>query len=1300
MLSTDRLTELLWPGKRPQRPAKNVQVLVARLRKLLAPDGDLLETVGTSGYRLKLRDEQLDGARFEALVRDGRAALAADLPDRAARLLDAAAELWRDAPLADLPYADFAQGESARLRELRRAAVETRLEVALALGHGASLVPELEALVATHPERERVPALLAHALYRAGRQADALAALRDARERLDASAGLRPPPILARLEQQILRQDPALDPPRVPPTTLHGIPVAPATARIALCGPLRISAPSAELPAVPDGSPRVVLAALLLASDGLGHEQLADAVWGSGPPRDPRAALRTILSRLRPTLAAFGARLERDGQRTRLQLPAGWEIDVIRARADARDATAALLAGQAPTAAELARRAHAVLERPFLPGAAGPWAERVRGELRALDAAVLDTLEGALPASGAPEAVLVAEAIVARSPVPRALASMTAQLGREVELEALARAAARARSGERTVALVSGEPGIGKTRLAGELATALAADGWRVLYGRADEGGVVPYQPVTEALRTAVRAGWPAERDGLAELADLIPELGTPPAPQRDAETARYRLFEAFDRAFAQLAEAGPVLLVLDDLHWADQPTLLAVRHLARTREDGRLLIVATYRDTELALPLLAQLREDLRRDGRLTLCALTGLERGDVGALAPAWLPGGAVDRLWAATGGNPLLVEQLAQGLAEDGVNPDDPLLGVRIPELVRELMERRLARLPEATATLLLDAAVAGTELRFEVLAGLAGDADAALVALGHATEARLLVPGAHGRHAFKHAVLRRTLYELALPARRAHVHLRVARLLEAATPPASAAELAHHFFQARHAGGALSALHYAVEAARRESRAYAHEAAVRHLQRALKLQRRLRPEMTRERAELMLELGAALDRAGDVGWSRWWYRRAAATAHAEGHAELLTAAATGFAAWQRYAIVDGEAVKWLELALPGSTGAPRARVLGLLAARRDPWAPGREQQWREALALARAAGDPGTLAAVVRYAPYALWRPGALDERLAAAHEAIRLGDPEWDRAASVDAPGAEPPAIRLRSTEWALSGHIDACVDELEAGRLELALGHLESVRALAGETRLAWADWHVPLLESTLASLTGRLGDAARLSDAAHALRRRRDPDTDEAAVAQAVALAKLDGSLAEADVSALARLAGRFPRRPVWAALLVLADVEAGREERARAAFERLAADTDQPLATIALLGEAAARLGDAERAGELHARLVPYRARTVVVERGWASWGPLSRVLGLAACAAGDLERGRAYLREGASLHMGAPWGVHLALDYIEHGSPSAGERETLLAGAHDTAAAFGLERLRERCGKLAAG
>lgn len=309
------------------------------------------------------------------------------------------------------------------------------------------------------------------------------------------------------------------------------------------------------------------------------------------------------------------------------------------------------------------------------------------------------------------------------SALPAVLArdARTAFVGRQRELEGLQAELERAWAGELRVVLLGGEAGIGKTRLATELARDAASRGASVLLGHNDEEAVVPFQPFVEALRRYVQATGLEELrqvvgdDDARELARLVPELErrlpSPQQPEGRPEAERYRMFEAVSSLLRQVSATAPVLLVLDDLHWAERPTLLLLKHIARSTDAAALLVLATFREAEPgARGDLADLLADLRRDATVTRLSLDGLAEAEVGELIASWSdlepPAALVRSLHRDTGGNPFFLQETLRHLddagilrAQDGRWSRVSIEQVGVAEGVKEVVARRLATLGDA-------------------------------------------------------------------------------------------------------------------------------------------------------------------------------------------------------------------------------------------------------------------------------------------------------------------------------------------------------------------------------------------------------------------------------------------------------------------------------------------------------------------------------------------------------------------------------------------------------------------------
>jgi DNA-binding SARP family transcriptional activator len=453
--------------------------------------------------------------------------------------------------------------------------------------------------------------------------------------------------------------------------------------------------------------------------------------------------------------------------------------------------------------------------------------------------------------------------------------------GREAELERLLAWWRRPGEGVRLCGL-SGDAGIGKTRLAAELAVRAHTDGACVLYGRSDEEELpLPYQPVIESMRQLLaRNPALAERvelaDELAELARLVPEVRTAGEavrePPGDPQLRRYRLFEAVTTLLTSAAEREPLLLILDDLHWADEPTAALLRHLLRAETKGRLAVLALSRTPELSPDhSVARALADAARERPIERIALTGLGRGAITQMVSPVAPRGAtpefLDALVSETGGNPLFLEEILRELGESSGLDERPadvadLTRVGVPEGVQVVLGRRLGRLGAEATERLAEAAAIGLEFDLPVLEQLAGAGRDVLETLERATAGGILVERTPpGRFAFAHALVRDAVYARQSGARRARVHGRLARLLEARPElGARPGDLARHWNAAGEPGPALEA---SLTAARAAADVGAFDEALGHYENALGLWAAVREAGT--------ELGVLEDAAEAARWS---------------------------------------------------------------------------------------------------------------------------------------------------------------------------------------------------------------------------------------------------------------------------------------------------------------------------------------------------------------------------------------------------------------------------------------------
>ena len=413
---------------------------------------------------------------------------------------------------------------------------------------------------------------------------------------------------------------------------------------------------------------------------------------------------------------------------------------------------------------------------------------------------------------------------------------LRAFVGRDRQLDLLLTGLDDAVSGRGRLLLVGGEPGIGKTRLAEEFAGQAADRSVRVLWGRSWEAGGAPaYWPWIQALRSLLANVAPAEiklvlGDGGRHLVQILPELrdrlpGLPELAPASPESARFDLFDAISRLLHEAAQDQPVVLVLEDLHAADAPSLLLLRFMAAWVNEHRMLVLGTYRDIELTKdhPLAATLPELLRAPGAARV-PMGGLTEPDVARLirtiAQLQPSPDLVATLHRRTEGNPLFVEEFIRLLeVEDRLSQDTVDSRWRIPEGIREVIGRRLDRLSRDCREMLRAASVAGRDFRVDILERASGRrGEEVMGALQDAIGARLVeeVHGDPGTLRFTHSLIRDTIYQELMPAERHQRHAAVGEALErtyAADPEPYVAELAHHFFEAGPRGDPAKTAEYA-------------------------------------------------------------------------------------------------------------------------------------------------------------------------------------------------------------------------------------------------------------------------------------------------------------------------------------------------------------------------------------------------------------------------------------------------------------------------------------------------------
>lgn len=762
--------------------------------------------------------------------------------------------------------------------------------------------------------------------------------------------------------------------------------------------------------------------------------------------------------------------------------------------------------------------------------------------------------------------------------------------GRVDQLDALMAAWKETVEGARRTVLVSGEPGIGKTRVVTEAVRAAHDRGSIVLWGRCDEDLAAPYAPFAEALRHYVSVIPPerlrAELGPLGgELVRIVPDIaarvpGLAEPVRADADTERYRLFDSVADLLAEMSVAQPVVLVLDDLHWADKPSLVLLRHLLRSATPMRLLVLATYRDTDLdrSHPL-ADVLAELRRQPGVERLDLQGLDEDEISGLmtkvAGHDLDAPALDlarALYVETEGNPFFVGEVLRHLAESGAieqrdgrwTAASTVGEFGIPEGIREVVGRRLSRLSEAVNRALAVAAVIGPVFDLATVEGAGGPTgDELFDALDEASQFGLIreVPGLAGRYAFAHALVRSALYEELTTNRRVRMHWRVGEVLEsryASNLDAHLDALAFHFGEGALAGDAMKAVEFARRAGERALGDLAFESAASHFERAigsLELVDHAEPSV---RCDLLLSWAEALHLGGDAR-RRAAVFEAARAARAMEDADRLARAAlvlvsTGGGS-TRAGIVENEMVALIEEALAalGSGPSPvRARLLASLAVELQ-WGPERERRMAlaaDALEMARATRDPAALGYVLNRS-WALLdgsRPWHSEfAPLNAEAEVVALESGDWDALIGVQ-----------RFAVWMAAMVGDR--GELET-RFEAYVRLGDQVRRPARSVIRRWD-------EAALAAFDGRLADAERLTLEGMGLAGPADLTDDVISnmvggLFYAIRIAQ--GRIGEL-VTTLEHLVESSPGAPVWRAALAGGLVESDRVEEARPHYMWLA--------------------------------------------------------------------------------------------------------------------------------------
>ena len=669
-------------------------------------------------------------------------------------------------------------------------------------------------------------------------------------------------------------------------------------------------------------------------------------------------------------------------------------------------------------------------------------------------------------------------------------------VGRETESRQLREMFDAARKGTGGLALLVGEPGIGKTRLAEELLTYARMNGAQVLVGRSYEGeGAPAYWPWIQVIRSSVHdrnaqtlasqmgsgAGYIAQI--VSEVRQVLPDVQSPAGS--DQESSRFQLFDSITTFLVNAARVRPMVLFLDDIHWADKPSLLLLEFLSRQLSDHRILVVGTYRDIELGRQHpLAQTLASMVREAHTSRILLRGLTREDV-ARYIKFATGveqakGLVEAIRTETEGNPFFVIETVRLLASEGRLDGDPRRSwsLTIPQGVKEVIGRRLDALSADCNQVLTFASVLGRQFELPVVEALTGmPTESLLEALDEAAAARVITVEP-GNYRFAHALIRETLYDELSTAKRLRLHKAAGEALERLTgdnPERFLSELAHHYFEASALGEVEKAVTYARRAGDKAMAQLAFEEAVGQYDRALQALDLSDTGREEQRGDLLLALGRAQISSAEIPAAHLSFQAAFRQARDAGLPDLMARAALGLGdVLTDVGSVSQELVDTLEEALAAGAGRDSPLTVRMLARlgeayRFDDATKYKEDDLsRQALAMARRLGEPLATAQALYGRIIALGEGRETVTQIKLATELIET-------------------AIQAGDVERRLLGLRLRMVMLFYVNRISEARRDVNEYSQLAAEARLPLYGWFSPLFQSTWSLAEGRLDEAAQL---------------------------------------------------------------------------------------------------------------------------------------------------------------------------------------------------------------------
>lgn len=924
-------------------------------------------------------------------------------------------------------------------------------------------------------------------------------------------------------------------------------------------------------------------------------------------------------------------------------------------------------------------------------------------------------------ASERPQVSITAQDAAPPSSSWSALSERDTFVGRAELLARLDRLAEESFSGKGRAVLVRGEPGIGKTRLIDRFALQAAGVGAEVLVARCYEGeGAPAYWPWTQVLRSCFEARPSAEAlraviPNTAEFAPLLPEVARAGGPEAkpSTETAqdRFALFESVNRLLRRLSKHRPVLVVIDDLHDADEPSLLLFQFLLRQISQQRVLLMSTARETPRTQPsLLERIVSDMTQVSPRSVIRLAGLSSNEIASFVEQTTRKRPSPSCLAAlveqTGGNPLFLMHLLQVLVQEGRLGDlerDRSPTMPAPRSLQDGIRRHLDGLTEECKAALRIAAVFGREFDVAALARAAKQPPEALLGNLAQAESRGLIelrPGPMARYRFVHALIRDVLYGSLDILARVRLHADVGQALVDLTGdlgPERLPEIAHHFAEAAAGGHVARALDYCERAAQDAISRMAHEQAQVLYERALEVLA-LGPSDPARQLDLLLGLGFAELRSGKLTRARASYERATQLAKSLGDALAFADAVLGYCSEDETGDVVEARVALLEEALDGlgdEHAATRAKLLGRLAlALYFSKDLARSSELAEsAVSVARQSGDARALAQSLRNQHFVLWLPEHAERRLAMGAELLELAESSGSR---------ELEALSI-------AARIEDC----------LALGELQKLEAdmaryarIAAEVPHPLHQWYTLLHGGMRAHLQGDFEAAEHaIFEAFRVAQQARFALSGVWLGVQLFALRREQGRLGELE-EPIRNLRAQHPKLLSWRIGAAYLDALAGRRNDAERELRVLTENGLSAirrdvnwLVNVAVLSEVCAALRDRTVARVLYEALEPYSRLHVTVGLGIAYYGSVARYLGLLAAALERWEDAAAHFERALSEHArlsARPFTAYTEYDYasmlVRRSFPGDADRAApLLNQTLSLAEALGMQSLAEKCRKL---